>query len=179
MYQITTGIYVHFAHHLRGHAGPCISLHGHTWQFVVTLGAVELDAGGFVVDFDHVHEAVLVPVHLLLDHALAVGAETYQENQAALATLGDRLVGSRCETIGDRGAAPATHDGLIGGARNELPGGIKVAVFPFSPTSERLAEWLFSVAEARLADDRVHVTRARVFEALHPVESVAEFSRPG
>ncbi|MET0413201.1 MAG: 6-carboxytetrahydropterin synthase, partial [Polyangiaceae bacterium] len=43
MYRITTGIHIHFAHHIRGHAGPCISIHGHTWKFEVTLVAEELD----------------------------------------------------------------------------------------------------------------------------------------
>ena len=60
-------------------------------------------------------------------------------------------------------------------ARNELPGGIKLAVFPFTPTSERLARWVHDVARQRLADDRVRVACGRVFESLHPAEAIAEF----
>ena len=52
MYTITSGIFIHFGHHVRGHDGPCISLHGHTWKFDVSLQAKELDKSGFVVDFD-------------------------------------------------------------------------------------------------------------------------------
>jgi len=53
---------------------------------------------------------------------------------------------------------------------------LKVCVFPFSPTSERLAAWLFGLARSELADGRVRVDFARVYETLHPVESVAEYS---
>ena len=72
MYRVTTGIHIHFGHHVHGHAGPCISLHGHTWKFELTLAAEALDRGGFVVDFDQVQHLVLEPCHLLLDHSLAL-----------------------------------------------------------------------------------------------------------
>jgi len=130
-----------------------------------------------VVDFDDVQARVLGPCHLLLDHGLALGEQTFAQNQETLRMLGEQLVGSRCETLGDRGTPPPVLSGTLGGARNERPGGIKVAVFPWSPTSERLAEWLYRVGEELLSSERVHVTRTRVFEALHPVESAAEFSR--
>ena len=51
MYRITKSQHIHFAHHVRGHRGACISLHGHTWRFDLTVGAETLDAEGFVVDF--------------------------------------------------------------------------------------------------------------------------------
>ena len=65
----------------------------------------------------------------------------------------------------------------LGGAENRFAGGMKIAVFPFSPTSERLAEWLHAVATDKLADGRVTIAWTRVYETLHPVESVAEFKR--
>jgi hypothetical protein len=52
---------------------------------------------------------------------------------------------------------------------------MKVAVFPFSPTSERLAEWLYGLAHSKITDDRVSIDWVRVYETLHPVESVAEY----
>jgi 6-pyruvoyl-tetrahydropterin synthase len=176
MYKITTGIHIHFAHHIRGHAGPCVSVHGHTWKFEVSLGATELDAQGFVIDFDLLSERVLAPCHLLLDHGLALGEQSFQENRAALAQLGESLVSTRRETLGDLGKPQAALTGALGSARNEHPGGIKIAVFPFSPTSERLARWLYEVADAEVAEERVIVLGTRIYETLHPTEAVAEYT---
>lgn len=175
MYRVTTAVHIHFSHHVRGHSGPCISLHGHTWRFELTLGSSSLDAEGFVVDFDRVHELVLEPCHRLLDHSLALGRDSFVQNAEPLVTLGRNLVATRTETLGHLGEVPFHLEAGLGGARNELPGGIKVAVFPFAPTSERLAEWFFGVAAARLGDDRVRVVSARVYESLHPVETYAEY----
>lgn len=179
MYKITTGIHIHFAHHIRGHAGPCVSIHGHTWKFDVTLVATELDAQGFVIDFDDLNERVLTPCHRLLDHALAIGEKTYVENRETLARLGTAFVETRRETLGHLGTPQAALEDSLGGARNERPGGIKVAVFPFSPTSERLARWLYDVADGMLRDDRVGVAAARIYETLLPTEAVAEYTPIG
>lgn len=175
MYRITSSIHIHFAHHVRGHSGPCISLHGHTWMFQVELQASELDAQGFVADFDDVHARVLLPCHRLLDHSLALGEESYGENRAALEQLGKSLVATRLGTIGSLGDPQEALDRELHGARNEHPGGIKVCVFPFTPTSERLARWLFEVTSRVLEDDRVRVGRARIYETLHPTECYAEY----
>jgi 6-pyruvoyl tetrahydropterin synthase/QueD family protein len=176
VYRIHRSIDISFAHHVRGHQGACINIHGHTWKFEVGLEADALDAEGFVVDFGVLKRRVLEPCHRLLDHSLAVGADTYRDVAEALTPLGERLLASREAVHG----APLPHEtpGLhLGSAELRYPGGMKVAVFPFSPTSERLAEWLFRLAERELADERVRVGFARVYETLHPVESVAEFQR--
>ena len=175
MYTITTGIHIHFGHHVRGHLGPCISLHGHTWLLQVTLEADQLDHQGFVADFDVLSERVLEPCHLLLDHSLAVGQATYDEIEAALAQVGEQLVASRQATHGHCGEPQPMLDRELQGARNVRPGGIKVCVFPFTPTSEKMAQWLHDVATAAIADGRVRVARARVYETLHPVESYADY----
>ncbi len=175
MYTVTSGIHIHFGHHVRGHDGPCISLHGHTWRFEVTLGATELDKQGFVLDFDVLYANVLTPAHQLLDHGLAVGANTWEETSEQLAILGEKLVASRRETIGSLGTPQPMFEGELNGARNERPGGIKVAVFPFTPTSERLAHWLYDVTAKYVDEPRVSVVAARVFETLHPTELVAEY----
>ncbi len=175
MYTVTSGIHIHFGHHVRGHDGPCISLHGHTWKFEVTLGSSELDVQGFVIDFDVLHARVMTPAHALLDHSLAVGAHTWEETARDLAVLGEKLVASRHETIGSLGVRQPILEGELCGARNEMPGGIKVAVFPFTPTSERLASWLYDVTREAVGEPRVRVVAARVFETLHPTELVAEY----
>ncbi|HBQ15958.1 MAG TPA: hypothetical protein DEF51_34115 [Myxococcales bacterium] len=176
MYRITKGIHAHFAHHVRGHRGACISLHGHTWKLEVTVAAETLDDESFVVDFSVMKREVLQPAHLLLDHSLAIGEATWAETKDSLATLGNILVDSRQHTMGSRGELQPHLQGELAGARNELPGDIKIAVFPFAPTSETLARWLYELAEERLADDRVSIVNARIYEALHPVETWAEYA---
>ena len=130
MFRASSSIHAHFAHHVRGHSGPCISIHGHTWKLEVVLEARALD-------------------------------------------VAEALVKSRHETLGHEGHPPHGLEGELCGARNERPGGIKVAVFPFTPTSERLAEWLYRVACHTFEDDRVRVACGRIFESLHPSESIA------
>lgn len=177
MYRIAKSIDVDFSHHVRGHAGACINVHGHTWKLEVCLEAPELDAEGFVVDFKRLKNQVLKPCHGLLDHSLAVGEETYAEIEPSLVLMGEQLIGSRQAVHGE--PMPTTPDNAgidVGGAENRYPGGMKVAVFPFSPTSERLARWLWELAQARLADGRVSVAWARVYETLHPVVAVAEYA---
>lgn len=175
MYVIRKSIDVDFAHHVRGHAGPCINLHGHTWKFEVEVAAHELDEQGFVIDFGVLKRKVLAPCHALLDHALAIGTMTYGEIEAELRETGRKLLLSRgparCEE-----APPEEFE--LHGARSAYPGGMKLAVFPFSPTSERIARWLFELARERLDDGRVQVRVGRVYETLHPVEAVAEYWRP-
>src|SRR5512139_758638 len=99
MYRIESGVFIHFSHHVRGHSGPCISLHGHTWKFVLLLGAHELDRQGFVLDFDLLQTKVLTPCHQLLDHSLALGDHSFSETREALTALGRNLVASRLQTI--------------------------------------------------------------------------------
>lgn len=176
MYRITKGLHMHFAHHVRGHRGACISLHGHTWKLEVTVAAEALDDEGFVIDFSRLKGEVLSPAHRLLDHALAIGEATWSETREELATLGKTLVSSREHTMGGLGELQSHLSEPLAGARNEMPGGIKIAVFPFAPTSETLARWLYELAHERLADERVSIVNARVYEALHPVETFAEWA---
>ena len=175
VYRIHRSVDVSFAHHVRGHAGHCINIHGHTWKLEVQLEADALDDEGFVIDFGELKRGVLEPCHRLLDHALAVGEATFGDIGEALVPVGAQLVASR-EVVHGRAMPTEPTPMTLYGARAEYPGGIKVVVFPFAPTSERLAEWLYGLAHATLADGRVRVTEARVYETLHPVESVAIFS---
>ncbi len=179
-YRICKSIDIDFSHHIRGHSGACINVHGHTWKFEVGVEAEELDAEGFVIDFKRLKAGVLKPSHALLDHSLAVGESTWADIGGDLARIGTALLASRDE-VGTGSAAAKAPVGVsvgvsVGGAHNRFPGGMKVAVFPFSPTSERLARWLYDLAVSQLEDDRVRVTYARIYETLHPVESVAEYA---
>jgi 6-pyruvoyl tetrahydropterin synthase/QueD family protein len=175
MYRIRKSIDIDFAHHVRGHLGPCINLHGHTWKFEVEVGARELDAQGFVIDFSLLKREVLRPCHALLDHALAIGERTYAEIEGELAATGVKLLASRGPAQCEEAAPQALS---LAGARSAFPGGMKLALFPFSPTSERLARWLYELAAQQLDDERVRVELGRIYETLHPVEAVAEYRAP-
>ena len=175
MYRVRKSIDVDFAHHVRGHLGPCINLHGHTWKFELEVEAESLDAQGFVLDFGVLKRRVLTPCHALLDHALAIGEDTFGEVEHELAETGRKLLASR----GPAQCEESPREELtLGGARSAYPGGMKLAVFSFSPTSERFAHWLYELAAAQLDDERVRVAVGRIYETLHPVESVAEYWRP-
>ncbi len=76
MYYIKKSIDIDFAHHVHGHSGPCINIHGHTWKFELCLGAQDLDKEGFVMDFKALKHGILEPVHQMLDHGLAIFHET-------------------------------------------------------------------------------------------------------
>lgn len=176
MYRVRKSIDIDFAHHVRGHLGPCINLHGHTWKFEVEVEATELDPQGFVIDFGVLKRRVLTPCHALLDHALAIGEDTFREIEPELAETGRKLLSSRAG-IANCEEGPR-EERVLQGARSVYPGGMKLAVFPFSPTSERFASWLFELAAAHLDDERVRVRLGRIYETLHPVEAVAEYVRP-
>ena len=175
MYSITRSIDISFSHHIRGHLGPCINLHGHTWKLEVTLEASALDQNGFVIDFSDLSGKLLRPCHALLDHALAVGEATYTDVESDLASMGKRLLESR-ELSHEKPSQPRAEAQSLAGARNEFPGGMKIAVFPFNPTSERFSKWLYDAAHEQLADDRVRVAKATIYETLHPVESYATYT---
>ena len=168
MYKIIKSIDIDFAHHIRGHQGACINIHGHTWKFEVGVQAKELNEDGFVVDFSKLKKSVLMPCHQLLDHALAIGETSISEIGEFLSPMGEKLVATRA-TPNPR---PTTGSFM---ALKGFIGGMKVAVFPFSPTSEKLARWLYDAASAGLADDRVQISFARIYETLHPVQAVAEY----
>ena len=177
MYQIHRSIDISFAHHIRGHSGACINIHGHTWKFEVALQATTLDKEGFVVDFGVLKKLVLEPCHQLLDHSLAVGQATYEEIDKSLETLGEKLLSSRLTVLGTNPGVTYSpyREESLNSAFNKYPGDMKICVFPFAPTSERLARWLYELAEQKIGSDRVTVSFARIYETLHPVESVAEY----
>lgn len=172
MYRVRKSIDIDFAHHVRGHLGPCINLHGHTWKFEVEVEAERLDPQGFVIDFGVLKRSVLTPCHALLDHALAIGEDTFREIEPELAETGRKLLQSRGPVQCEEGPRSEL---VLRNARSVYPGGMKLAVFPFSPTSERFAHWLYELAADKLDDDRVRVRLGRIYETLHPVHAVAEF----
>lgn len=58
MWEISTETVVAAAHQLRLAPGEGERLHGHNWRVRATVGAAELDARGFVVDFNELGPAL-------------------------------------------------------------------------------------------------------------------------
>jgi 6-pyruvoyl-tetrahydropterin synthase len=184
MFRATKGIHIHFAHVVYGHSGLCLGPHGHTWYFELTLQADTLDAEGFVCDFSTLKRKVLTPIEIALDHAFAIGSEVYPKIAADLQHMGDQLLGTRVKVHGLQEACVMQDHNMQKALHLDLPelevqalGSCKVAVFQFNPTSERLSKWLYDVAVTRMEDVEISVSRARVYETLHPVQSYAEYSK--
>ena len=114
------------------------------------LSAEELDKEGFVVDFKHLKEQVLKPCHSLLDHCVAMGSTTYDKVADDLAKVGVELIETRRAIHGTIDTCPQ-EEITLEGAVNRFPGGMKLAVFSFNPTSERMAKCLYELSKSRLA----------------------------
>ena len=71
MYLLSVRDHFDAAHSLRGYAGECQRLHGHTWDVEVTVSGETLDGIGIVYDFKRLKEdlaAVLADYdHVFLD----------------------------------------------------------------------------------------------------------------
>lgn len=180
MYRIGKSIDIDFAHQVHGHQGACINIHGHTWKFEVILSSQSLDQDNMVADFSLLKKAVLQPAHDLLDHGFAIYEETLATMEHSLAEVGRVMVGTR-----DPARKPLPPKGWcalgkppLNGAKDICIGGLKVVSFPFPPTSETLARWLFIMARYELhnAHCGAQVDRVRVYETLHPVQAWAEYS---
>ena len=199
MFYVTKSIDIDFAHHVSGHKGACINIHGHTWKFEVTVQAEELDPTGFVLDFKRVKEGILMPVHALLDHALVLPLKTADKIRSELVGVGRALVATRPADFPtsypvDK-MVPVSIDTVSAtwpDVQAYRAGGMKITTFNFTPTSERIAGWFYKIAESfldkevgrrerlvgidRYARPRgVMITNTKIYETLHPVESVATY----
>lgn len=183
-YLLVKSIDLDMAHHISGHAGACINLHGHTWKFELGFGADALNEVGFVLDFKDMKRLVLEPVHALLDHALLLSEEMYSKVEPELITMGAQFLATRRLPHHPWKEPPFTEKTMgaeAGGfISSKHPGGMKLAVCSFTPTSERLAQWLCHAAEQAIVAEgltRVSCVFARVYETMHPVNSMAEYRK--
>lgn len=179
MFEITKSVDIDFAHHISGHAGNCINIHGHTWKFEITLGADELNDNGFVVDFGILKSKILEPIKALLDHSLVLSDKTFKEIEPYMLQIGATLISTRPDVRKSFIDTVESHLMLsLNSATLWECAGINITTFAFTPTSEQLAKWLYNVAEnIFILDNRVVVKEARVYEQLHPVEACAVYRR--
>jgi len=174
MFEITKSVDIDFAHHVSGHLGKCINIHGHTWKFEVSIGAEELDENGFVVDFGVLKRKVLEPVKILLDHSLALSEKTFKKIEEHLLPIGKTLITTRPDVESNMIDIKNSHILVnLNQARLWECAGINVTTFLFTPTSERLAKWLYEVAENAFRHTEIEIIEAKVYEQLHPVAACA------
>jgi 6-pyruvoyltetrahydropterin/6-carboxytetrahydropterin synthase len=83
------------AHRIRGHAGKCAYLHGHTYRLDVTVSAATLDRLGMVMDFDDLTLLVRKAILDRWDHATLLAADDPlgPAIMAVQAEAPDRVVG--------------------------------------------------------------------------------------
>ncbi len=68
MYQLSVTSHFDAAHYLRGYNGPCSSLHGHTFDYTVTIEGDRLDDLGMLIDFKAVKSRMKEVIEVLYDH---------------------------------------------------------------------------------------------------------------
>lgn len=167
MYRLRKGVHIDFAHTVLNYPGACRSIHGHTWFFEVCLQTQVLDKYGFVLDFGVLKQKVLTPIHDFLDHSFITGESVAKEVHPAFTQLGKALK-----------ASPDANRFVSNfhNAKQYLRGGMKLIVFPFNPTAELLCKWFYQTTYSILFNDMVHISSVRIYESLHPTESMIEYS---
>ena len=78
MYEVMIRSRFAAAHHLRGYAGQCESLHGHNWLVEVGVAGPDLDPIGMLLDFKLLKQRVKACLQEL-DHTLLNDHEAFKE----------------------------------------------------------------------------------------------------
>ncbi len=165
-YAVTKEVFIDFAHHIAGHKGACLNIHGHTWCWQITISTTKLNSMGMVIDFSDIKKAILKPLHELLDHSLVLSKDEFDANSDHIIGLGLGIARKRNKPVG---AA------FVGNpVRVEYAGGLKVVTFPFVPTCETLASWFLDTSIELLklkTEQDVKVENVRIYEQMHPTTS--------
>lgn len=70
MYRVQEEVRFCYGHRLMDYVGRCSRIHGHNARVQIELSAEQLDARGFVVDFDELEATAAKWIHATLDHRL-------------------------------------------------------------------------------------------------------------
>lgn len=79
MYELSVDSHFAAAHCLKGYAGECSRLHGHTWGVIVTVLAKDLDSVGVSLDFKKI-AAALDEIVNRFDHQTLNDLEYFNDN---------------------------------------------------------------------------------------------------
>lgn len=167
-YTVRKEIFIDYAHHIAGHPGACMNIHGHTWCWQVSLQAEELDGMGMVLDFSVIKKNILLPIHDLFDHALVLNDIEYRASHESFESMG-KMFGA------DKVCAVTGHSFSYKDAIKHHPGGMKIITLPFVPTCETLTAWFYDFVQENLQllgySPRIKVASVCIFEQLHPTTS--------
>ena len=87
--RVTKEFRFEMAHALLNHDGPCKNIHGHSYQFSVTLKGKPIKASlnpktGMVVDFSDIKKLVSAEIILPFDHSLVLNSRTTKKVYSGL-----------------------------------------------------------------------------------------------
>lgn len=139
MLQVTKIFHFETAHAIHGYSGACKNIHGHSYEFLVTVSGKEsgetyIPDTGFVVDFKELKQCVNEAVVKLLDHKLIL-SNNFLENHPALQNTANLLVWA---------VEPSAENILIFIKENILkflPAGIYLEKLKIFETRDSYAEW--------------------------------------
>ena len=168
-YTVRKEVFIDYAHHIAGHPGACMNIHGHTWCWQASLQAEELNEMGMVMDFSEIKKCILSPVHELFDHALALSYDEYLETCPEFERIGQLFGAAKvCDVAGH--STPQFHGAILHHA-----GGMKIVTLPFVPTCETLTDWFYDYVEDNLLflgfSPRIKVASVCIYEQMHPTTS--------
>lgn len=143
--RITKKFSFEMAHALCDHAGKCRNIHGHSYQFEITVrGIPERRSGrpdsGMVIDFTEIAKMVEENICAFYDHSLSVSKRFIEKNYSAVPS-GTKQIVTETEPTTEN-ILLAIIDKLVG----LLPENVPLVAAKLSETSGNSAEW-------RLEDD--------------------------
>lgn len=140
---MTREFHFEMAHHLQGHDGLCVNIHGHSYRLTATLRGTPLNEpgnpkDGMVVDFSDFKTLVEKAALNVLDHALVLRDNTEsQEVKRALLKIGVEKVvllpdQPTCENV-----LLFIRDNLLG----LMPAELELTQLKLRETANTSAEW--------------------------------------
>lgn len=150
--QISKEVQLDAGHRVPKHQGQCSNPHGHRYRVILyATGHIVEEAGspdeGMLVDFGDLKKILTQKVHDPLDHGFIV----YRRDEQMLSAL--------CINTPGQGE-------LADDVRGK--NGWKVIIFPFIPTAENIARWVYEQClpelESRYSDHELTIDKIEVWE---------------
>jgi len=139
--QVTKRYFTETGHRLNHYDGKCSHLHGHTYQWEVTVQSNNLTDNGMVTDFKEL-KAVMIQILEPFDHAMVLA------NDDPLIKL-----------------FPSNLEEVLRATNGARP---RIIIFPVNPTAENFATWAAENIQKVIWEDPdctdVLVTKVRVWE---------------